>query len=508
MAIALYARKSIEKENSISCETQLEYCRAMLKPDERGEKVLTFVDNGFSGGNVNREGFQKMMRKVEQGKITKVVVYRLDRISRSLSDFVSILNTFKTFGVEFSSSQEAFDTSSPYGELIVKILAVFSEFERNSIIQRVTQAYEHRSEMGFYMGGRKPYGFDLEPTVINNIKTKRLKPVADEIEQVKYIYDTYAVEQVSLGRLLKNLIENDMKPLSGGGWTTAKLSTIIKNPIYVKADSRVYEYFQLHNAQIISPPEAFDGIHGIQMYGITKHEADNTDWSDIKVVVMTHEGIVESDTWLKCQQKLSANKQIRNAVSNKTSWIGGKVVCDLCGRTMTTIKGKTGSGEIRRYFTCTGKSYRKDCRGPKHTIYAESLEDMVYSEIGKKLDTLKSVRTSERKNLHPEINELRNKLKSVELSQNKIADMLISPEANSDLIEIMSQRASKLKAEKTAILLKIEELENSEIDVKQAISLAKKWKTASFEEKRGVCSIIVNRIIIDVDGNVEIVWNI
>ena len=75
MAIALYARKSIEKENSISCETQLEYCKAMLKPDERGEKVLTFVDNGFSGGNVNREGFQKMMRKVEQGKITKVVVY-------------------------------------------------------------------------------------------------------------------------------------------------------------------------------------------------------------------------------------------------------------------------------------------------------------------------------------------------------------------------------------------------------------------------------------------------
>ena len=508
MAIALYARKSIEKENSISCETQLEYCRAMLKPDERGEKVLTFVDNGFSGGNVNREGFQKMMRKVEQGKITKVVVYRLDRISRSLSDFVSILSTFKTFGVEFCSSQEAFDTGSPYGELIVKILAVFSEFERNSIIQRVTQAYEHRSEMGFYMGGRKPYGFDLEPTVINNIKTKRLKPIADEIEQVKYIYDTYAVEQVSLGRLHKNLIENEMTPLSGGGWTTAKLSTIIKNPIYVKADSRVYEYFQLHNAQIISPPEAFDGIHGIQMYGVTKHEADNTDWSDIKVVVMTHEGIVESDTWLKCQQKLSANKQIRNAVSNKTSWIGGKVVCGLCGRTMTTIKGKTGSGEIRRYFTCTGKSYRKDCRGPKHTIYAESLEDMVYAEIGKKLDTLKSVRTSERKNLHPENNELRYRLKSVELSQNKIADMLMSPEANSDLIEIMSQRASKLKTEKTELLLKIEELENSEIDVKQAISLAKKWRTASFEEKRGVCSIIVNRIIINEDGNVEIVWNI
>jgi len=172
MAIALYARKSIERENSISCETQIEYCRAMLKPDEKDEKILTFIDNGYSGGNTDRDGFQKMMRQIEQGKITKVLIYRLDRISRSLADFMNILATFKKYKVEFVSTQEAFDTSSPYGELIVKILAVFAEFERQSIIQRITQAYEHRSELGFYMGGNKPYGFELEPTIINNIKTK------------------------------------------------------------------------------------------------------------------------------------------------------------------------------------------------------------------------------------------------------------------------------------------------------------------------------------------------
>ena len=161
MAIAIYARKSIERENSISCETQIEYCKSMIKPDERTEKIVTFIDNGYSGGNVNRDGFQKMMRQIERSKINKVIVYRLDRISRSLSDFVNIQNTFKQYGVDFVSSQEAFDTSSPYGDLIMKILAVFAEFERNSIIARVTQAYEHRSEMGFYMGGRRPYGYDL-----------------------------------------------------------------------------------------------------------------------------------------------------------------------------------------------------------------------------------------------------------------------------------------------------------------------------------------------------------
>ena len=70
------------------------------------------------------------------------------------------------------------------------------------------------------------------------------------------------------------------------------------------------------------------------------------------------------------------------------------------------------------------------------------------------------------------------------------------------------QRASKLKADRTKLLFKIDELKNSKIDVKQAINLSKKWKTASFEEKRGVCGTLVNRIIIDEDGNAEIVRNI
>ena len=91
--------------------------------------------------------------------------------SEEIENFLWYEAIMEKYNVEFVSTQEAFDTGSPYGELIVKILAVFAEFERQSIIQRVTQAYEHRSEMGFYMGGRQPYGFELVPTIIHNIKT-------------------------------------------------------------------------------------------------------------------------------------------------------------------------------------------------------------------------------------------------------------------------------------------------------------------------------------------------
>ena len=86
--------------------------------------------------------------------------------------------------------------------------------------------------------------------------------------------------------------------------------------------------------------------------------------------------------------------------------------------------------------------------------------------------------------------------------------MLLYPDVNTDLLKIMNQKTSKLKSDKTEILLKIDEIENAEIDVKHAVNLSKKWKTASFEEKRGVAAILLNRIIIDDVGNAEIVWNI
>lgn len=507
MAIAIYARKSIEKENSISCETQIEYCKAMIKPDERNKKLLIYVDNGFSGGNVNRDGFQKMMRKIENGEIEKVLVYRLDRISRSLADFVNILSTFKQCGVEFVSTQEAFDTSSPYGELIVKILAVFAEFERQSIISRITQAYEHRSKMGFFMGGRKPYGYDFEPVIINNVKTKRLTPNTKEIEHIKYIYALYAQEKITLGKLVKKLAESEMKPVSGCAWTTAKLSGLIKNPIYVMADSRVYDYLQKLNANIISAPEKFDGIHGLQLYGKTKHKADNPDWSDIKALVMTHEGVIDSETWIKCQEKLSKNKQIRNAVSNKTSFLSGKIICGCCGRTMTTIKGKTAGG-LRIYFKCTAKTNFNDCAGIKATIYAKSLEDMVYREISVKLRKLNHIKIVPRKVINPEVNQLYNRLKSIEISERKLADTAIKPEVERELLEILNKQALRLNNEKKQIMLKLEELNNKGCPSETEINMCEEWENASFDEKRGVFNILVNRIIICENGDAEIVWNI
>ncbi len=509
MAIILYARKSVERENSISCETQLEYCRSVIKPDERDEKIIAFVDNGFSGGNVNRDGFQKMMKLVRQGKVKKVIIYKLDRISRSLSDFVNILQEFKEHKVEFVSSQESFDTSSPYGEMIVKLLMVFAEFERTSIINRVTQAYAHRSEMGFYMGGRQPYGFDLVPTVIHNVKTKKLNPIPAEVEQVRYIFEVYAQENVSLRRLLDILVAEGKQPLNGSSWTTAKLSTLLKNLIYVKADSDVYDYYDRHGVQMVTDVSLFTGEYGAQLYGHTKHDPSSPDWSDMKLVLLTHPGIVDSDIWLRCQRKLEKNRQIGNSVSNPTSWLAGKVVCEKCGHTMTTIKGKINkSGEIRRYFNCTGRSHKKTCTGPKVTIYAEDLENMVYECISAKLADLKEMNRTTRKGDTAEVNELKLKIKAIEKSEKQLLDTMLAGGFNDDLLALANQKATQFKRDRLALHERIEDLKSREDETDVVVNLAKSWKTADYKRKKAVAMIMIHKIVISEDGSTKVLWNI
>ena len=505
MAIALYARKSVERENSISCETQIEYCRAMLTPDERREKIYEFVDNGFSGGNLDRDAFREMMKLVEGGRISKIVVYRLDRISRSLMDFLNILETLKKHNVAFVSSQEPFlTTGSSYGNMLTKLLALFSEFERNAIIERVTQAYHHRADLKLYMGGQRPFGFTLVDTEIHGIKTKMLAPVTEEIEQVKYIFENYAVPGVTLRRLMDNLIQNGILPTEGS-WSTAKLSAILKNPIYVRADNAIYDFLSGRNAKIVSDISEFDGIHGVQIYGKTKHTAE--DWSDMKAVVMTHEGVIDSALWLACQKKVLSNKRIGNSISNETSWLGGMIACKKCGRTMTVTKGgKRADGSQTRYFSCTGKQNRI-CDGTV-TVYADSLEKMVDALISEKLLSLKACRKKTSADNSAKINLLKNRIAEIRASEDKLVSLMLDGNVGADMLALLSERAKRFSEEKRELTEKIEALEDTMGEVESIVNFAEKWKTASFEEKKAVCHLLIEKIYIAEDGTTEVVWNI
>ena len=105
---ALYFRQSVERVDSISIESQLEYC----KYETRGNPYKEYIDRGYSGKNTNRPAFEEMLEDIRQGKISRVIVYKLDRISRSILDFANMMDIFQKYNVEFVSSTERFDTST------------------------------------------------------------------------------------------------------------------------------------------------------------------------------------------------------------------------------------------------------------------------------------------------------------------------------------------------------------------------------------------------------------
>ncbi|HEX3027705.1 MAG TPA: recombinase family protein, partial [Clostridia bacterium] len=119
---AIYARQSIDKKDSISVESQIEFCRR-----ECAGLYEIYEDRGFSGKNINRPAFERLMRDVEAGRVSKLVCYRLDRISRSILDFGSIWETLSCAGVEFVSVNEKFDTSTPGGRAMLYIIMVFAQ---------------------------------------------------------------------------------------------------------------------------------------------------------------------------------------------------------------------------------------------------------------------------------------------------------------------------------------------------------------------------------------------
>jgi DNA invertase Pin-like site-specific DNA recombinase len=137
---ALYGRQSIDKADSISIESQLEFCKYELK----GGTCKEYTDKGFSGKNIDRPHFQMLLRDIERGLIKRVIVYKLDRISRSIIDFANLMELFQKYHVEFISSTEKFDTSTPMGRAMLNICIVFAQLERETIQKRVTDAYYSR----------------------------------------------------------------------------------------------------------------------------------------------------------------------------------------------------------------------------------------------------------------------------------------------------------------------------------------------------------------------------
>lgn len=289
---AIYARQSIDKADSISVESQIEFC----KYETHGEPYEVFIDKGYSGKNTDRPQFLKMLNAIRNGRIKRVICYKLDRCSRSILDFTKLMDEFMRYNVEFVSCTEKFDTSTPLGRAMLSICVVFAQLERETIQQRIYDTYHARCKHGFYMGGRIPFGFCLEPHVIDGKKTARYAPVPNETALLLKMYELYGEQRMSQAdvALTLNTLGYTNPRHKDGVWQRTHIARLLKNPIYVKADHAVYEYFSKRNAHIQNDYHDFIGSNGCYLY--------RKDGSKC-LVLAPHEGIVSSDVWLQCANK-------------------------------------------------------------------------------------------------------------------------------------------------------------------------------------------------------------
>lgn len=498
---ALYARQSIEKTDSISVESQLEYC----KYETHGNPCIEYTDKGFSGKDTNRPGFENMINDIRAGKIQRVIVYKLDRISRSILDFANMMELFQTYHVEFVSSTEKFDTSTPIGRAMLNICIVFAQLERETIQKRVTDAYYARCKRGFYMGGRVPYGYRLTSTVIDNIHTSMYEEVPEESRQLKLIYSMYANKDNSLGDIVRYLNKHQIKNLRGGSWNTARISEMLRNPVYVKADINVYQFFQSQGANIYNPARDFIGCNACYLYkGTTSSTRKQRDLSDKEIVLAPHKGFISSKTWLACRIRCLNNRQSTKTCKPKNSWLAGKVKCGNCGYALTIRKARTKWG---RYFVCSQSGNHGRCKGAGCTIYADVLEEYILEAIKKKLsefEILSCVTDTEE--------EQKFITKNIRLTQiQEEIDGLLSKVsgANSTLLKYIDERVSELDTQRKALQEEMmkSNTRNTEKNEKQITNHVKAWESLSFQSRQEVVDTLIQVIRI-AEGNMEITWNI
>jgi DNA invertase Pin-like site-specific DNA recombinase len=227
---AIYTRKSSEEglEQSFnSLDAQREACEAFVKSQqhEGWQTIAThYDDGGFSGGNMDRPAFKQLMADIHAGKISTVVVYKVDRLTRSLADFAKIIELFDKFGVSFVSVTQQFNTTTSMGRLTLNVLLSFAQFEREVTGERIRDKIAASKKKGMWMGGTVPLGYDVHD--------RQLQINEAEATTVRTIFNQFP-RSGNVTILREWLRENDIRNKAGNHFFGGPLYQMLHNPLYI-----------------------------------------------------------------------------------------------------------------------------------------------------------------------------------------------------------------------------------------------------------------------------------
>jgi DNA invertase Pin-like site-specific DNA recombinase len=237
---AIYTRKSSEEglEQSFnSLHAQREACEAyILSQRHEGWQVLPakYDDGGFSGGNMERPGLRKLLADISAGKVDTVVVYKVDRLTRSLSDFARIVESFDKQSVSFVSVTQQFNTTSSMGRLTLNVLLSFAQFEREVTGERIRDKVAASKMKGMWMGGPVPLGYDLSnrQLVVNPAEAETVRMIFARYLVLKSVTDLQ-IELEKAGIRTKRRVTSSGREVGGFVLGRGTLYHLLSNPLYI-----------------------------------------------------------------------------------------------------------------------------------------------------------------------------------------------------------------------------------------------------------------------------------
>lgn len=482
--------KSVDKVDSLSIETQIEHCKVLIMPDESFE---VYTDRGYSGSNTNRPDFQRLMSDVKQGKISRVIVYRIDRISRFVLDFSNIYKQLAENNVEFVSANEQFDTSTPMGKAMLQIIMVFAELERDTIQLRITDNFYERAKKGTFLAGVAPIGYKKIPYVIAGVNSHILDEDIETSGIVKFIYKKYLENRSSMGQIVKYLNSPDCEFKYSKNFTNTSIMRILSNPVCVRVDADVYEYFKSKGAILHDKIEQFDGVHGFTIYGRRKGKSQSK-FKDLKgenIQLNLHEGFISSEDWLRVQKKMESNKSIKNSGRGKNSWLSGLIKCGYCGLAVTVVNGQYNG---KRYIYCNGRKNRTCYERKSHATFddlKQAVESVLLPHIGDFQYAL-TERTGENA---ARLNELKIQQANIDEKINSIVEKFV--EANDNMLKRLNDKLDELEKKKSDIvggILDITAQKPLEIDFKQIKEFTDNWDDLDLETKKQIARLFIKQI--------------
>lgn len=472
---ALYVRVSTteQAEEGYSVGSQTDklkaYCTAM------GYSVFNiYTDPGFTGANLNRPAIQSLIHDVQNNLIDIVLVMKLDRLSRSQKDTLYLIeDVFLANNCEFTSVTESFDTSTPYGRAFIGILAVFAQFERERIKERVMDGKIERAKEGKIMAWAKPaIGYDYvdEAYVVNEYESAMVRRMFDLCENGLSINKIKAVIDAEFPLCFKNSTKD-------GNVHLATIKRILRNKTYL----------------------------GIVKYGKNEYPG-------------IHEPLITREQFDKVQVILELNRQ--NSIGSRknpfrsTHLLTGMLFCAHCGARMHA-QTKKHLNNNNWYYICysvsgTSKKYRTSYDCQQAVIDGETLDNYVLGAISNlKTEYIKKndVKTAAPFDLET---VLLKKLDNISQKMNKLLELYLEDKFSKNELDKKNKALLKEQEEIESELIRLKETRKTVMTKADAIDELNRFENVfengTLEDQKRFLAIFIDRIEID-NENVNIVFN-